>query len=153
FADGTMAGAPAARTPSVELAARGRAFTADAAGGVEVLTPVQGLAGGTAVVRAYVPDGAMHPGVVRTWTVLLLLGLAIFGLGLVVAQWLGRRLVGSVTDLARTADRLAQGDLTARVTPDGPRELRSVGEELNRLAARIGELLTAEREDVADLAH
>jgi signal transduction histidine kinase len=153
FGDGSVSGTSAARTPSVELAARGRAFTAEAAGGVEVLTPVQGLAEGTAVVRAFVPDEALHRGVLRTWAVLLLLGLTLFGLGLLLAQWLGRRLVGSVTALAGTADRLAGGDLTARVTPDGPREIRRVGEELNRLAARIGELLTAEREDVADLAH
>jgi signal transduction histidine kinase len=39
------------------------------------------------------------------------------------------------------------------VRPDGPPEVRDVGEALNRLADRIGELLTAEREAAADLAH
>ena len=55
--------------------------------------------------------------------------------------------------MADTADRLAGGDLDARVTPDGPPETRSVAIALNRLAARIIELLHAEREAVADLSH
>jgi signal transduction histidine kinase len=74
-------------------------------------------------------------------------------MGLLLADRLGRRMVGAVTGLAATADRLAGGDLSARAAPTGPLELRGVGAELNRLAARIGELLTAEREEVADLAH
>jgi len=150
--DGTVIGAPASRTPAVELAARGRAFAARSGSAVEVLVPVQG-ADGTAVVRAYLPDSVLHAGVARTWSLLALLGLALFGLALVLADRLGRRLVVSVTALAGTADRLASGDLSARVEPAGAREIRRVGAELNRLAARIGELLAAEREDVADLAH
>jgi signal transduction histidine kinase len=58
-----------------------------------------------------------------------------------------------VTDLARTAERLGQGDLDARAEPAGPDEIREVGTALNRLAARIRELLAAERESVADLSH
>lgn len=151
--DGRVLGADAARTPSVELAASGRAFTAEWDGGVEVLVPVQGLPGGAAVVRAYVPEPLLHQGVTRTWALLAALGLAVFGLGLLLADRLGRRLVGSVTALAGTADRLGQGDLSARADPGGARELHRVGEELNRLATRIGELLAAEREEVASLAH
>jgi signal transduction histidine kinase len=151
--DGRVVGAPVDRTPAVQLAQRGRAFTADAPGGVQVLVPVQGLPGGTAVIRSFVPDSVLHEGVLRTWSVLLLLGLGLFAVGLVVADRLGRRLVGSVTALAGTAERLSGGDLRARVVPDGPRELRVVGAELNRLATRIGELLAAEREGAADLAH
>jgi len=151
--DGRVVGAPASRTPSVELASRGRAFTAQYEGGVEVLVPVQGAGDRTTVIRSYVPEELLHRGVARTWTLLALVGVALFGFGLLLADRLGRRLVGSVTALAGTADRLANGDLAARVTPSGARELRSVGEELNRLAARIGELLVAEREEVADLAH
>jgi hypothetical protein len=48
---------------------------------------------------------------------------------------------------------LAVGDLTARVAASGPPELRRVGRELNRLAGRIQHLLTATREEAADLAH
>lgn len=153
LADGSVAGAPAARTPSVQFAARGNAFTATSGGGVESLVPVRGMPGGTAVVRAYAPPELLMQGVIRTWLVLGALGLALLLLGLLLADQLGRRLRGAVTGLASTADRLAGGDLSARAEPDGPRELRRVGAELNRLAARIGELLTAEREEVADLAH
>lgn len=151
--DGQVLGAPANRTDAVELAALGRAFTAERDGGVEVLVPVQGLPGGAAVVRSYVPEPALHRGVARTWALLAGLGLVVFGLGLLLADRLGRRLVGSVTALAGTADRLAQGDLSVRVAPGGARELERVGTELNRLATRIRELLTAEREEVASLAH
>ncbi len=150
--DGRVVGAPATHTSSVELASRGRAFTAESGTGVEVLVPVQGT-GGSTVIRSYVPEELLHRGVIRTWTILALLGVALFGFGLLLADRLGRRLVGSVTALASTADRLASGDLAARVTPDGAREVRRVGAELNRLATRIDELLVAEREEVADLAH
>jgi signal transduction histidine kinase len=150
--DGRIVGTPATRTPAVELAGRGRAFSARSGDGVEVLVPVQGDGGG-AVVRAYVPEPVLHAGVARTWTLLAGLGLVLFALGLVLADRLGKRHVESVTALAGTADRLAGGDLAARVEPSGAPEVRRVGAELNRLAARIGELLTAEREEVADLAH
>ena len=151
--DGTVNGQPSSRTQSIDLASRGQAFTASSNGGVEALVPVQGLPGGTAVVRAYASSTLLHDGVTRTWAVLVALGLALLVLGLLLADRLGQRLVGSVTRLAATADRLADGDLDARASLDGPRELRRVGAELNRLASRISELLVAEREEVADLAH
>ncbi|HLT09739.1 MAG TPA: HAMP domain-containing sensor histidine kinase [Micromonosporaceae bacterium] len=159
YADGRIAGAPAERTPSIELASRGNAFTAQVPardgepGGVEVLVPVEGLPEGTAVVRAFAPEPLLRQGVLRTQIILGLLGVALFAVGLALADRLGRRLVRSVTALAATADRLAAGDLTARVEPSSIPELRRVGVELNRLAARIQELLAAEREEVADLAH
>jgi signal transduction histidine kinase len=153
YEDGTSAGAPAPRSPAVELASRGEAFAARATGGVEVLVPVQGLTTGTPVVRVFVPDSELHSGVLRSWLLLAAVGLVLVGLSLLLADGLARRLVGSVTALAATADRLAAGDLTVRSTPTGPPELQRVGSELNRLAARIEELLQAEREEVASLAH
>ncbi len=153
YGDGTQVGATAQRGASVELASRGEAFAAQTDGGVEILVPVQGLPNGTAVVRVLVPDEALHSGVLRSWLVLGGVGLALVGLSLVLADRLGRRLVGSVTALASTADRLAAGDATVRLEPSGPAEVRRVGAELNRLAARIDELLRAEREEVAHLAH
>jgi signal transduction histidine kinase len=153
YADGRVAGPPAPRTPSIDLASHGHSFSAVSDNGIEVLVPVQGLPGGTAVVRAYVSDAIRHAGVTRTWLVLGGLGAVLLLVGVMLADRLGRRLVGSVADLAATADRLATGDLTARVRPSSSPELRRVGQELNRLAGRIQGLLAAAREDVADLAH
>jgi len=153
YGDGTQVGADAVRGPAVDLASRGHAFTAQAAGGVEVLVPVEGRADGIAVIRVFVPDQTLHSGVWRNWLLLATVGLTLVGLSLLLADRLGRRLVGSVTALAATADRLAAGDPMVRVTPAGPAEVRRVGAELNRLAARIDDLLRAERAEVADLAH
>jgi signal transduction histidine kinase len=72
---------------------------------------------------------------------------------LLVADRLARSLTRPVTELATTAHRLGSGDLTARATPAGPPEVRSVAAAVNHLAGRIGELLAAEREAAADLAH
>jgi signal transduction histidine kinase len=58
-----------------------------------------------------------------------------------------------IADLAGTAHRLAGGELTARSQVRDPPELAEVSVALNRLAARIGELLASERELVADLSH
>jgi signal transduction histidine kinase len=55
--------------------------------------------------------------------------------------------------LTDTVTRLGTGDLTARVSPGGPQEVADAGRAVNRLAARITDLLAAEREAVADLSH
>jgi signal transduction histidine kinase len=109
--------------------------------------------GGTAVVEIFIPTELLRAGVVRTWAVLAGLGLVLLLLALVVADRLARSLTRPVTDLAATAHRLGSGDLSARATPAGPAEVREVGDAVNRLAGRIGELLAAEREAAADLAH
>ncbi|MBB3085812.1 sensor histidine kinase [Geodermatophilus sabuli] len=120
--------------------------------GVHLLQPVR-RQGGTAVVEVFVPEAELRADVPRTWLVLGGLGVVLLVLALVVADLLARSLTRPVTDLATTAHRLGSGDLSARVTPAGPDEVREVGVAVNRLAGRIGELLVAEREAAADLAH
>ena len=156
--DGTILGAPAKRTESVKLAAKQlRSFSVLTDAGLELVVPVQGLDGGgpegnrgdprpgprTRAQRGR-PAGPADPA--RPGPVLLVLGLA-------VGSLVARSFVRPVRDLARTADALAAGDLSARVRPAGHRGASAVGEELNRLARRIADLLAAEREVVADLAH
>jgi signal transduction histidine kinase len=118
-----------------------------------LLQPVRRGDGGTAVIEVFVPDTQLRAGVTRAWLVLAGLGVVLLALALVVADRLARSLTRPITDLAGTAHRLGSGDLDARVTPAGPDEVRDVGTALNRLAGRIGELLAAEREAAADLAH
>jgi len=149
----TELGPPAARTASVQLAARGRSFTAITAAGAEVLVSVQGLPAGTAVIRVFVPTAQLRHGVARAWLLLCALGLGLLALSVLVADQLARSLIRPITDMARAADDLASGDLTARAVVAGSPEVRRASAGLNRLAVRIGELLAHERETVADLSH
>lgn len=160
LADGTVIGASSQHrsrahvTDAIRLARTGRAFTYEpSTGGRQVLVPVQGAADGTAVVQVTLTDRQLYAGTMTSWLVLAGIGVGLVLVGLLLADRLGSRLVGAARRLARTADRLAAGDLTARATPEGPPELRLVAGELNHLATRIDELLTAERENAADLAH
>ncbi len=147
WVDGSWLGEPGAtdtvpETPVVD----------EADAGTRLVQPVR-RGDGTAVIEVFVPSDLLRAGVARTWTVLAGLGVVLLLLALLVADRLALSLTRPVTDLAATAHRLGSGDLTARVAPAGPAEVRDVGEALNRLAARIGELLVAEREAAADLAH
>jgi len=121
--------------------------------GEQVLVAVEGLAGGPAVIRAFVPGSVLRHGVARAWLLLGGVGLLLLLLSVVVADQLARSLVRPLTALAQAADRLAGGELSARAAVAGPPEVRRAGAGLNRLAVRIGELLAHERETVADLSH
>jgi signal transduction histidine kinase len=124
----------------------------DEDGAKRLVQPVE-RADGRAVVEVFVPAAQVRDGVTGTWLVLAALGAVLLGLSLLVADRLARSLTRPVTDLAQTARRLSAGDLAARTTPAGPPEVRDVGAAVDQLAGRIGELLTAEREAAADLAH
>jgi signal transduction histidine kinase len=161
--DGTTVGARAQASDGVRLARSGRSITDQVPGGLEVLVSVQGLPagatasggglGGTAVIRVFLPDSILRHGVVRAWLLLAAVGLGLLALSALVADRLARSLVRPLGDLARASDRLADGDLTARAEPAGPREVERVGTALNGLAVRMGELLAREREYSADLSH
>jgi signal transduction histidine kinase len=150
--NGTRLGYPMPRTPSVDLAAGGRAFTADVDGGVELLLPVGG-ADGVAVIRTFVPDALLTEGVHAAWFTLVIVGLVLLTLIVIVGDRIATRLSRSVQQLADVAERVGSGDLDATVTPAGPREVASVGRVLNSLGARIQQMLTDERELGADLSH
>lgn len=150
---GRVLGAPASRTAAVDLAARGRSFTETVPGGVKVLVSVQGMAAGPAVITTFVPDADLRQGVARSWLILAGLGLVLVATGVVVADRLAQAMIKPVTELSAVSHRLARGDLQARARPTGPREIGDVATALNHLAARISDLVRAEREAAADLSH
>ncbi|GIU94198.1 MAG: hypothetical protein KatS3mg012_0655 [Gaiellaceae bacterium] len=55
--------------------------------------------------------------------------------------------------IRQTAQRIEEGDLTARVSPSGDSEMRAVGHALNRLAETLEHEEEIRKESVADLAH
>jgi len=151
--DGQVLGASAGRSQAVRLALRGSSFTRRVAGGEDVLVAVAGLPKGTAVIEIFVPDSRLDQGVTRAWLLLGVIGVGLLALSVVVSAQLSRSLLMPLAAVARASELLADGDLSARAPYDGPSEVQQVSSGLNRLAARIGELLTRERETLADLSH
>ncbi len=118
------------------------------------------------VVRAreYYPRLAVLVDVQRryVWLLVLGLGLVLTLLALGTAQALARSLSRPLGALAHGFERVAEGDLTARVPETGPQELRMLAASFNGMTARLADartqLAVAEREaawrDVArKLAH
>jgi two-component system sensor histidine kinase BaeS len=64
-----------------------------------------------------------------------------------------RRIGGPVGDLLAASERLASGDYTARVEPDGPRELRSLATTFNTMAGRLADSEEERRRFLADVTH
>ncbi|MCA2213379.1 HAMP domain-containing sensor histidine kinase [Jidongwangia harbinensis] len=151
--DGTVVGAPAAVTPAVRLAGQGDSFSVAQPAGREIVVAVQGLPAGTAVIRTFVPDAELTRGVARAALLLALAGAGLLVVGVLVADRLAASLVRPIRDLARLSDRLATGELDARIAPSDIAEINAVGLALNHLAGQIRDLLDAERESAADLSH
>lgn len=157
FPDGVVVGEPVPDSDNLDEARSGAAFTARVSQGAEVLVPVlvadSPATEDTVVVRNLVPTEDLTQGVAAAWSLLLALGVFLVLVALFAADRLGRSIVKPVTELSVAARELGEGDLQARVEPAGPEEIAEVGEAFNFLAGRLGALLEAERESVADLSH
>ena len=156
YPDGSRLGAPAqAADADLRLARSQRvAFDAAVSGGRAVYLPVDiGDGPCCVVVRTFVPDSRLRAGVRSAWFVLSGLAVALLLTALLVAQWLARSLVRPLVDVVGVARALHDGDLARRAEVAGPAETAAIATTLNRLAARIDELLQAERENIADLSH
>ena len=108
---------------------------------------------GPARAVALVTDASVQAELATEYGVAGLVAIGLLLLAWAAAEITGRRLVRPLQRTARTAIALRGGDLAARAPVEGPEEVASVAIELNALAARIGELLTQEREAAADLSH
>lgn len=124
----------------------------DVDGGATVTVPIFRSANQWAAV-VFVPTAALMENVVRSWLVLGLLGLLLIALAALVADRLGRAITEPIDELVVATHQLGTGDVTVRVQPSGPAELREVGQAFNQLTERVGYLLEGERRGVADLAH
>ena len=152
--DGSRLGDPPPGQSAVEASTQTGVPAAgyNANGHWEVGIPVQTTRGVIAVIALATADD-LHQGVATAWTALGILGFVIIVAAVGVTIRLGRELVRPVGDLAAVATRLGEGDLTARARGDGLPELTAVAAALNGLAERLGDLIKAERESLADLSH
>lgn len=153
-ADGRQLGDGPSMTadPDVRRALTGEAFTIRDAQGGRVLLPVV-LSNGTAVVRTTVSPDDLRRGVLPAWLGIVGLGLVLLAAALTIAGRLGRRISEPLREVAGTAHRLREGELSARAEVRGTEETQELARALNGLAERTEELLAHERAAVGDLSH
>ena len=108
---------------------------------------------GPATVCLFLTADELYDGLTLRILVLLAGSLLVLLLSIVGAEVVSRRLARPLEETARTAERLARGDVDARAPTTGPAEVAKVGAALNGLADRIDEVIAVEREAVADLSH
>jgi signal transduction histidine kinase len=115
--------------------------------------PVVSGAHAIGVVRAAMPVSGLTLRIVWTW--LGMAGLAVLAVGVswLMARRYTRRLVRPLEELAAAAERLGEGDFTARAPQAGIAEIDQVGEALDATAKRIGETLERERAFSAEASH
>ena len=151
--DLTVLGTDHASTAQLDAVARARrAGSLPVPGGQELVQP-ELLGSGTSLIEVYLPDSASTQGLADAWLTLSLVAAVLVLGSTLVADRLATRVVGSARHLAEASRQLGEGDTAVRVAASGPRELAEAGEAFNAMADRVVQLITAEREMVADLSH
>jgi signal transduction histidine kinase len=86
----------------------------------------------------------------------LAIGAALLILGFVLLAWVGRglrHLSRPFGDFLEAADHVADGDYSARVSEQGPREVRSVARAFNTMASRLRAADEQRRSLLSDVTH
>jgi len=155
LADQTVVGEPwpsVATDPDYLRAAAGEAFSVRDATGGRAYAPVI-VETGVFVVRASMTEAQLSTGVGFAWAIIIALGLVLCAAAIGVASLAGRSISQPLVAVTATAHRLREGELAARAPLAGTSETVELGAALNGLATRIEQLLAAERDNVAGLAH
>ena len=139
--------------PRTAKALAGEASAKKVGGEGIIYAPAAGDDARLAIVRIRLSGAQLHQGVGKATLILAALGLLMLALSVVAADALARRVSAPIVELAGAADSLHEGQLDTRTQERGPPEIVAMARALNRLAARIEQLLIAERESVADLSH
>jgi signal transduction histidine kinase len=104
-------------------------------------------------VRVTQDLAAVHHRVRRAVLALIAIGAFALVLGLTLAWFLAGSLSRPLRKLAATARRVEAGDLEARAEVSGAKEQREVSAAFNDMAERLGTVLAAQREFVANASH
>lgn len=151
--DGTVLG-PDIFDPGVaEARTRRGSITRRTEDGGAVVLSVLLTKPGVIVARTQVSRAQFHKGVPEATAIVTGLGLLLLTLSMFAADRLGRGVSQPIRELATGAKAMRDGHLDVRVTERGTPEVMALAAALNQLAARVEQLLAAERDAVADLSH
>jgi signal transduction histidine kinase len=99
------------------------------------------------------PMAPVYGEIGRLWLSLLAAGSVVLAITVLVSLVLARRLASPILHLTAVSERLAEGALDERARPDGPDEIRQLGQAFNRMAERLQEMLARQQAFVAHAAH
>lgn len=119
-----------------------------------VALPVGSPSGIRGAVRISYPASVVDQRIQHTWLLLAATGGAVLGIVFLVSLLLARSVTRPLGELERAAEALGAGDLSVRAAvPSGPDEVRVLAESFNATAARLEQLVGAQRAFVADASH
>ena len=111
-------------------------------------------AGERGAVRITYPASLVDDRIHHIWLLLAVTGVVVLGIVFLASLLLARSLTWPLGELERAAEELGAGDLAARaVVPRGPGEVTMLAESFNATAARLEQLVGAQRAFVADASH
>ena len=84
---------------------------------------------------------------------LIAIGGVVLLLGLAAGALIARQIAGPLRRLDDAAERVKEGDLSARAKVEGSEEQRSLATTFNQMTARLERLVEGQREFVADASH
>jgi signal transduction histidine kinase len=146
--------------PEVQRALRGAEVSGTRASrtlGEDILfvaLPIGSVDGIQGAVRITFPASVIDDQIRHIWLLLAATGGVVLGIVFLVSQLLARSVTKPLHDLEDAAGALGAGDLKARAeVPRGPAELTVLAESFNSTAARLEQLVGAQRAFIADASH
>ena len=119
-----------------------------------VALPVGSASGIQGAVRITYPASVVDDRIRHTWLLLAATGGVVLGIVFLASLLFARSVTKPLGELERAAAALGGGDLAVRaVLPKGPDEVRSLAASFNSTAARLEQLVGAQRAFVADASH
>ena len=143
---------PAQLEPSLQRAGHGD-IAREQGSWTAAAAPVVSGAKVIGITRAAESRSDIDRQILKAWSLLGLLALAVLGVTAGLAYWQSRRLTRPLIRLAAASTRLGDGDFTVRNVASGIPEIDAVGRALDSTAVRLGDALERERSFGADASH
>ena len=105
------------------------------------------------MIRVGTPTSEVNRRTAITWLLMFGLGCVAIGLTWLLARRQARRLAAPLEDVAAAAQRLGEGDFSARAGATAIPEIDAVAGAVNTTAQRLGDLVARERAFSADASH
>lgn len=108
---------------------------------------------GNTVIRTYVRADDLAPVSAEVTAISGVLSILIIISGLITGTLLTKSLKGPVEEVVQAAEKIASGDLSARISPTGPEEITKLAVAFDFMAQHLEESEGEKRRFLSDLAH